>query len=360
MTSIPPKSTEKLLYESYEYEEIVQPSYHNWLSAMPSDFVEYRKLWSSIQESDSKLLLNYPLHIDIEATTKCNLKCTMCPRTKMIAEDSYWALQDFEFKQYTKLIDEFVLMGGKSVKYNFLGEPLFNKQLPEMIRYAAKSGVVDIAINTNLTIMTEEIAESLIDAGITRILVSFDAATKETYESIRVNASFEKSLENLYLIRSVRDRLGTTNPLIRVGCTWQKQNIAEKEEYIKLFSGVVDVIGVGTVDDYEPLTKEMIDEYNIRLRPAGYKFICHQLYQRLFFHPDGAVTMCCNDMDREIIISDHRNNDSPVKSAWNSPVLDNIRSLHQSGEFFKSLPCARCNIPRLAISEQLRLLGVVK
>lgn len=346
----------ELKHESYEYQEILLDGYSAWLSDRSREYLDYRKLWHDIQNGSFELAASFPLHLDIEATTRCNLKCTMCPRTEIVAEGGYWKLEDFDFNDYTRIVDDFVSLGGKSIKYNFLGEPLLNKRLPDMIAYASDLGLVDIAINTNLTVLTPYISEQIIKAGLTRLLVSFDAADKDTYEAIRVNASFDTVISNLAMFRQIRDKLITTSPLIRVGCTWQAKNALQKEEYIQLFSPVADVIGMGTVDEYKPLSHELLTKYKETLRPKGYKFVCHQLYQRLFFHPDGTTTMCCNDVKREINIGNFHACDQPVKEMWSSDTLVSIREKHQEGNFYDILPCSRCNMPRLAIENQLRSL----
>ena len=39
-------------------------------------FNDYRKYWSKAINAET--LTNFPLHLDIELTSDCNLKCKMC------------------------------------------------------------------------------------------------------------------------------------------------------------------------------------------------------------------------------------------------------------------------------------------
>ena len=97
-------------------------------------FIKYRKDWHQFPK---KLYLQgSPLHLDIEATTYCNLKCPYCPRTIREANDSKIATQNFPMDVYERLLEEGVANGLRSIKYNYLGEPLMNRQLPKMVKMA--------------------------------------------------------------------------------------------------------------------------------------------------------------------------------------------------------------------------------
>ena len=64
-------------------------------------------------------------------------------------------------------------------------------------------------LSTNCTHLNEQAAERLIRAGLGQIALSFDGMTKETFESIRINARFEKVKRNIALgfYRSYLERM---------------------------------------------------------------------------------------------------------------------------------------------------------
>ena len=62
------------------------------------------------------------------------------------------------FEMYKKIIDEIVLLGVPSIKLNWRGEPLLNKQIGKFIKYAKISGILDVAINTNATNLDEKMS----------------------------------------------------------------------------------------------------------------------------------------------------------------------------------------------------------
>ena len=58
-------------------------------------------------------------------------------------------------------------------------------------------------LNTNGTMLSEELARKFLKSGATRLRFSLDAATKETYEKVRLGAKYEttmKNIERFYLI----------------------------------------------------------------------------------------------------------------------------------------------------------------
>ena len=66
------------------------------------------------------------------------------------------------------------------MQFYFQGEPLLNKELPEMIKAASKEGIYTI-VSTNALAITPLLAEQLMKAGLSRIIVSIDGLSEESY-----------------------------------------------------------------------------------------------------------------------------------------------------------------------------------
>ena len=128
-------------------------------------------------------LTAYPLNIGIEITNNCNLNCIMCNHDKMKRTKGFMQLDT-----YKKIIDETAIeQPGTRIWLDFYGEALLaGWKLYYMIDYAKKAGLTNICINTNGTVMKQEYAEMLIDAGVDYISLDCDGFTKEVYESVRV------------------------------------------------------------------------------------------------------------------------------------------------------------------------------
>ena len=93
------------------------------------EYKEYRTKWKV-----NPLIFDageFPLHLDIEVNTSCNLRCPMCFQ-------SSFKIPQLEMKPeiVKALIDEGVEHGLCAIKLNYRGEPLLYTHLIEIIEYA--------------------------------------------------------------------------------------------------------------------------------------------------------------------------------------------------------------------------------
>src|SRR3989344_5215186 len=92
-----------------------------------------------------------------------------------------------------------------SVKFNYRGETLLAKNLPEMIKYSKDKGVLDVQFNTNGSLLTEDLARKLIDSGLDGIIFSVDGANKETYEKIRRLGNYDNVYDKIIKFVELRN-----------------------------------------------------------------------------------------------------------------------------------------------------------
>ena len=104
----------------------------------------------------------------IEPTTKCNLNCKMCFRHTWFDEP----ICDLSLEDYRHVL-ETMPRSVQTVFFGGMGEPLFHKDILEMIRLAAEKGV-EVELLTNGTLLTEKMIHGILDAGLTRLWISID------------------------------------------------------------------------------------------------------------------------------------------------------------------------------------------
>ncbi|QCH26959.1 radical SAM/SPASM domain-containing protein [Clostridium tyrobutyricum] len=318
------------------YHEVVNDFAKEWEKNKSERYKEYRRKWS--ENPKNFIVEDAPLHLDIEPTNACNLKCPMCPRTVIVNDDirsKNFTVGIMEFYTFKKIIDEAVQIGVYSIKLNWLGEPLVHPQIVDMVRYAKQKGIIDVMFNTNAALLNEELSKQLIEAGIDKIFFSFDSPFKEKYEQIRVGAKFEDTFNNIKKLIQIRNEMGRTSPLTRVSMVLMENNKDEYDEFIKLFKDIVDVVAY--VEYREPIAsvKDKIDYEK--------KFACSQLWQRMFISWNGDVVPCCVDSEKEIFINNV--NKVSIKNIWNSSKYNNLRENHKNGEWYKENRCKKCDIP---------------
>ncbi len=119
-----------------------------------------------------------PKVIFIEVTNRCNLLCETCPHTYFQREP----LKSLSLKEFISIAEQFPQM--QRALLHGVGEPLLNRDLPEIIKYL-KNRDVEVIINSNGTLLTEKWQRDLIESGLDQYRCSIDGATDETYARIR-------------------------------------------------------------------------------------------------------------------------------------------------------------------------------
>ena len=93
-----------------------------------------------------------------------------------------------------------------TMQFYFQGEPLLNKQLPEMIAAAHQVGLYTI-VSTNAQALSRSTAEALVKSGLNRIIVSIDGFSEESYAAYRVGGSLHKALAGLQHLANAKAEL---------------------------------------------------------------------------------------------------------------------------------------------------------
>ena len=309
-----------------------------WETKRPMKYWEYRDKWH--KNPEKQIVGNFPLHLDIESTRKCNLRCPMCPRTIKLNRGEKIEEDDMDFGLFKKIIDEGVANGLYAIKLSYLGEPLICKDIVKMVAYAKSKGIVDIMFNTNGVLLTKNMSKKLIKAGLDKIFISFDSPFKERYEKIRVGAKFEKTIENVKNLIEIRTKLNSPTPIVRISMVTMKENKDEVLDYIKLWKPIVDLIGFCDYINPQGMDKEK--RYAIKLK-QNKNFVCSQLYQRLIVQYNGNVGLCCVDYDAECNLGNAKKDS--IKDIWKGKEMQKIRKLHNDGKWDKVPLCAKCHMP---------------
>ena len=147
-----------------------------------------------------------PTFVSVEPANFCQLRCPECPvglrgerreakgeRGTPLLGGAGGGLLTLEL--FHRILDE-VKKHAHTMQFYFQGEPLLNKQLPEMIAMAHQVGLYTI-VSTNAQALNRGTAEALVKSGLNRIIVSIDGFSEESYAVYRVGGSLHKALEGL-------------------------------------------------------------------------------------------------------------------------------------------------------------------
>ncbi|MFH1472025.1 MAG: radical SAM protein [Nanoarchaeota archaeon] len=129
------------------------------------------------------LPLNTPFVVQIFPIYACNFKCKYCIFPLDISKRGFISdkvIMDFEL--FKKCMDDFTKFPDKLKVLRFvgIGEPLLHKNIVDMIKYAVSKKVADkVELLTNGSLLTPELSDALISAGLSRLVVSLQGTSKE-------------------------------------------------------------------------------------------------------------------------------------------------------------------------------------
>lgn len=285
---------------------------------------------------------DFPPHLDIELADACNLRCVMCVQS--IGDGVPGAgLMDAAFAK--RLLDEGAKHGLRSLKLNWRGEAGLHRELADVIAHAKKRGVLDVQLNTNGIPFSPDRIRKIIEAGLDRVIISMDGATKETYEKIRVRAKYETLIENVKAFYRIREELGRSRPFIRIQMVRMKENAHEVEQFFEMWKPWVDDIRISDVSNRGQGNLSVGDQV-----PVG-RAQCPQPWQRMIVSRDGTVVPCCSDWHMQWKIGDATK--ESLSDIWKGRKMTALRTLHVKNQLDAIEPCKSCFVKESYVWEKV-------
>ncbi len=135
----------------------------------------------------------YPINAEVGLAGACNHRCTFCAVDYMGYEPKVLS-KDIMHVRFREMQSK----GLKSVLFAGTGEPLLNKESPDIINDTKSMGV-DVALSTNGVLFTKEVAQECMES-ISWIRFSTSAGTEPTYKKIHrgQDGDLERVFTNIY------------------------------------------------------------------------------------------------------------------------------------------------------------------
>ena len=168
-----------------------------------------------------------PKVVFIEVTNRCNLLCQTCPRTYFQREP----LKTLSLHEFISIAEQFPQM--QRALLHGIGEPLLNAHLPEIIKYL-RERKVEVIINSNGTLLTDEWQRKLVESGLDQYRCSIDGATEVTYARIRGASLLPKLKKGLQGLVKTKEHLGMSTPNISIWCVATRENLQELPDLLWL------------------------------------------------------------------------------------------------------------------------------
>lgn len=322
-------------------------------SILGEKFVYYRKKWDAV--NNFELLTDFPLYLQIELHQICNLRCPTCTIGIPEASTKYITDQHMDWTLYEKIILEAEKYNCPSLNPQGINEPLLTPDLEKHIKFASQHGFLDIMMNTNATLLSEERSKSLLDCGLTRMRFSLDAATEETYKKVRVGGKYDSVMNNIERFIKMRNESGQKLPVIGVNFVRSSMNEHEEELFIKRWENKADFIAF---QEFVPPETEF-DYSSLFPSDSIYRsdmqdgFNCQQPWQRFFIHNTGEVCPCCAFFSAELSVGNAST--QSIYDLWHSEEMNKLRSLHKDGKFWENEWCKKCVVSNCNMNDDTLL-----
>jgi len=254
----------------------------------------------------------------------------MCPNKDMAKEDH----GDMDFDLYKKIIDEAADFAF-DINLAHRGESLLHPRIVEAIAFAKEKGLFT-RLHTNGSLLTEDLAAKIIDAGLNRISFSFDGFDKDTYEHTRIGVHFEKTLQNIIRFLEIkRDKHSKTpdTSIEVINFDGDKKEAVQKEFEARFEGLPLDSFVIKEPHNWAGETgmEQASDHYSV----------CPFPWNALVIFWNGDVLPCSQDFFGKHVLG-NANTDS-LRDIWNGQRQIGLRK-KLSKKDVKGLPaCSKCD-----------------
>jgi MoaA/NifB/PqqE/SkfB family radical SAM enzyme len=210
--------------------------------------------------------------IQIEITSRCQMKCIFCPRQAL---KDKWVHGDLAWELYRDAIAS-ELHHFELVYLQGWGEPMLHPRLWDMLGLARQAGC-RTGFTTNGACLTPDNSARLLDAGLDILSVSLAGASATTHQLLRVGSCFEALVSNIETLARLKAQQGSRTPWLELHFLMTRANLHELQAFVELAARLGADEAVATNLTYTP-TPEL---GNLRA------FSCHEpdpTYQEFVAH----------------------------------------------------------------------------
>lgn len=320
------------------------------------DYIElYFQIYDYFKNRLSEINPYQPLHIYVEPINICNLDCPFCA-TKMIGRKR----QSLDMKIYLKTIDCLVRHGwNRFVRLTLTGhgEPLLNKNLAKMIRYAKDNGILSVELITNGTLVDAEHSHALLASGLDRIQFSIDSLNKDVYDSLRrpkiKNRSYFKvTMTNIlrFLLLNEENDHSVYTSILAVST---ERNRDEGNHFSEFWYSLpvdnVYLAPLSTLQNNNPMEEAIRFKGDIKGKP-----VCIIPWTTCTVKSNGDVTICSHDFQNSYPVGNISTDD--LYQLWNNDKAKELRHALINGDVRKFVEighdCFSCNNPSLGCGRE--------
>ena len=295
----------------------------------------YRDFMLSSYSAVNRLDRSYgrPVHLSLEPTNICNLRCPVCETGNGTLGRVKRHLGIDQFKHVIDSMQAHVNV----LYFYFVGEPFLAMDSYEMIEHATRKQIwVDTCTNGEFVD-----AKNLLDSGLGRICFQLGGMTQETHETYRVGGVLEKAVANLAACVEEKRRRPDCKTQIKTGFIVMKHNEHEVDEFVRFAKDIgVDAYEVvdpavrtleegdqflTSQDKYWYYDREAFNQGILRPKSPSNHY-CEWIYYTTTIQVNGDVVPCCRDPRGVHVLGNVFEQDF-VSEIWNGELYRDFRHM---------------------------------
>ena len=287
----------------------------------------YRARWTG-----SPAMQGMPVSVAIEPTTSCNLRCPECPSGLRSFTRATGMLPEALFE---RIVDELAPTLSYLTFY-FQGEPYLHPQFVDLVRYATQRKIYT-STSTNAHYLSNAQAEQTVRSGLSRLIISVDGTTQDTYQAYRVGGNLEKVITGTRHILAWKKKLRSTTPHVIFQFLVVKPNEHQIPDVLRLAKSLgVDEVKLKTAQIYDYANGSALiptqgrysryrrnadGTYRIKNRFDNH---CWKMWHSCVVTWDGNVVPCCFDKDAHHVLGNL--NEQSFAEIWQSAAYNTFRA----------------------------------
>ena len=264
------------------------------------------------------------IKVGLELTSKCNLRCGMCPLPVLRRpyEDMEWPLVERAERE----------IHGTGLRLKWLhemGEPLLYSRIDDAIRLFPEASV-----STNGLVLTEEVGAKLLAAPLQRLRICVDSINPSVYPQLRTGGDFDRLVElsRAFLAQAKGHRMRIEIQKMRSRLTLDET----VDDFRKLF-GLQQYRNARVIEKTcEPL--DVNEETD--LHGKFYGCVQGAFFTWVVIFADGRVTHCCYDAHGDQVMGDLRT--QSLREIVEGDKLAAMQEAFARRDFTNLPRCAEC------------------
>jgi len=293
------------------------------------------------------LPLDTPLIVQLFPVYACIFECCYCIFSKPREEHGFISDKvNLDFNLYKKFVQDFKKFPNKAKMWRFvgIGEPLMWKYIAEAVAITKMADVCErTEIITNAVLLTYEMSNNLIKAGLDRMVVSLQGVTSEQYYK---TCNKEINIKNIieYLTYYYNNKKEGQELYIKIADV-ALENEGDEEKFYDLFGDICDGIAIEKIVPLHDIKylkdlerSEEKTQFNMPIQNTD---VCTVPFNFIQLNPDGNIVPCYSWDYPEIIGNVV---EESIYDIWKGEKFNNFRiNMLEKGMSCNKI-CDECNM----------------